>query len=107
MFSCRVYPYLCEALRLGALECCEDNAIKSRLHRKEFYVSFVDYHNKHKVRDLTADKVGTLLRISGQVVRTHPVHPELCRGTFVCDECGVTTKNVTQQFKYTQVGKHR
>ena len=30
-----------------------------------------------RVRELTTAKVGTLLRISGQVVRTHPVHSEL------------------------------
>lgn len=58
---------------------------------------------KHYIRQLTADKIGKLVRISGQVVRTHPVHPELCLGNFVCDECGTTTPNVSQNFKYTQV----
>lgn len=48
-------------------------------------------------------KAGTLLRISGQVVRTHPVHPELVSGTFVCLDCQTVIKNVEQQFKYTQV----
>lgn len=41
--------------------------------------------------------------INGQIVRTHPVHPELSRATFVCEDCGVTTRNVLQQFRYTQV----
>lgn len=44
-----------------------------------------------------------MLRISGQVVRTHPVHPELSRGTFSCGTCNTLIRNVEQQFKYTQV----
>ena len=57
-----------------------------------------------RVRELTTDKVGTLLRISGQVVRTHPVHPELVSGTFMCLECQTTITGIEQQFKYAQVG---
>uniref|UniRef100_A0A915EBL1 DNA replication licensing factor MCM6 n=1 Tax=Ditylenchus dipsaci TaxID=166011 RepID=A0A915EBL1_9BILA len=56
----------------------------------------------HHVRHLTSDKVGKLVRIAGQVVRTHPVRPELCSGTFVCDDCRVVSKDVAQNFKYTQ-----
>ena len=57
-----------------------------------------------RVRELTTAKVGSLLRITGQVVRTHPVHPELMKGTFVCLDCQTVIKDVEQQFKYTQVG---
>ncbi len=49
-----------------------------------------------------AARIGTLLRISGQVVRTHPVHPELVSGTFLCLDCQSVIKDVEQQFKYTQ-----
>ena len=56
-----------------------------------------------RVRELTAGKIGTLLRISGQVVRTHPVHPELVLGHFRCVECQGEVPAVEQQFKYTQV----
>ena len=56
-----------------------------------------------RVRELTTAKIGTLLRITGQVVRTHPVHPELVSGTFMCLECRTVIKDVEQQFKYTQV----
>ena len=56
-----------------------------------------------RVRELTTSKIGTLLKISGQVVRTHPVHPELVSGTFLCLECQTVIHNVTQQFKFTQV----
>lgn len=68
---------------------------------RECYVSFCDVPTRHKVRDLTTSKIGTLIRISGQVVRTHPVHPELVLGTFVCLDCQTEAKNVEQQFKYT------
>lgn len=92
----RVYPFLCLALR---------NFSQDRGHvppSKEFYVSFTDVPTSLKVRDLTAAKIGTLLRISGQVVRTHPVHPELVSGTFMCLDCRTMVKDVEQQFKYTQ-----
>ena len=56
-----------------------------------------------RVRDLTTSKIGVLLKITGQVVRTHPVHPELISGTFVCLDCQTVVKDVEQQFKYTQV----
>lgn len=48
-------------------------------------------------------KIGTLMSITAQVTRTHPVHPELVSGTFVCLDCQTVVKNVLQQFKYTQV----
>ncbi|XP_023232350.1 zygotic DNA replication licensing factor mcm6-like [Centruroides sculpturatus] len=55
-----------------------------------------------EVRELTTTKIGGLLRICGQVVRTHPVHPELVSGTFTCLDCQTVIKDVEQQFKYTQ-----
>lgn len=55
-----------------------------------------------RIRELSAARVGSLLRISGQVVRTHPVHPELVSGTFLCLDCQSVIKDVEQQFKYTQ-----
>lgn len=51
---------------------------------------------------MTTAKIGTLIRISGQVVRTHPVHPELVLGTFICLDCQTEIRDVEQQFKYTQ-----
>jgi hypothetical protein len=56
-----------------------------------------------RVRELTTAKIGTLLKITGQVVRTHPIHPELVSGTFMCLDCRTIIKDVEQQFKYTQV----
>lgn len=66
---------------------------------KECYVSFVEVPTRQKLRELNASKFGTLIRISGQVIRTHPVHPELVLGTFVCMDCNAVIKNVEQQFK--------
>lgn len=103
-----LYPFLCRAIRELVIERCgsseeRDGMKHNRLERTEFYLSIIDVQTKHQVRHLTSDKVGKLIRISGQVVRTHQVHPELCIGTFVCDDCGMVVRNVVQQFKYTQV----
>lgn len=92
----RVYPYLCQAVCNFAKDRGDTKA------DKEYYVSFVDVPTRHKVRELTTTKIGTLIRISGQVVRTHPVHPELVLGTFVCLDCQTVIKDVEQQFKFTQ-----
>ncbi|KAL0271762.1 UNVERIFIED_CONTAM: hypothetical protein PYX00_008757 [Menopon gallinae] len=92
----RVYPYLCRAVA----HFVKERGTNKKL--KECYVSFTDVPTKHRVRELTMEKLGTLVRITGQVVRTHPVHPELTQGTFLCLECQNVIKNVEQQFKYTQ-----
>lgn len=89
----RIYPYMCQAV---------SNYVKDRcrlMQQKECYVSLVDVPTRHKVRELRSEKVGTLIRISGQIVRTHPVHPELVLGTFVCETCQTVIKGVEQQFK--------
>lgn len=92
----RVYPYLCRAVRNFALDRGDVPLTK------EFYASFIDVPTRHKVRELSTQKIGSLLRICGQVVRTHPVHPELVSGTFICLDCQTVIKDVEQQFKYTQ-----
>lgn len=91
----RIYPFLNLAVRNYVMSLTE--AKKNEL--EQFYVSFVDVPTSHKIRELTTAKIGTLIRISGQIVRTHPVHPELVYGTFVCLECQTVIKNVEQQFK--------
>lgn len=92
----RIYPFLCQAVA---------NFAKDRTDfkkDKECYVSFTEVPTRHRVRELKTSKIGTLVRISGQVVRTHPVHPELVYGTFVCLDCQTEIRDVEQQFKYTQ-----
>jgi len=92
----RVYPFCCRAVRNFVRDHAEVAV------EKEYYVSLVDVPNRHRIRELTTTKIGTLVRISGQVVRTHPVHPELVAGTFVCLDCQTVIKDVEQQFKFTQ-----
>ncbi|XP_071550346.1 zygotic DNA replication licensing factor mcm6-B [Panulirus ornatus] len=92
----RVYMFLCRAVRNFVRDHAEVTV------EKEYYVSLVDVPTRHKIRELTTQKIGTLVRISGQVVRTHPVHPELVAGTFVCLDCQTVIKDVEQQFKFTQ-----
>ncbi|XP_055385903.1 DNA replication licensing factor Mcm6 [Condylostylus longicornis] len=91
----RIYPYICQAV---------SNFAKDRIglkKEKDCYISFAEVPTRHKVRDMTTAKIGTLIRISGQVVRTHPVHPELVFGTFICLDCQTEIRGVEQQFKFT------
>ncbi|XP_017275800.1 DNA replication licensing factor MCM6 [Kryptolebias marmoratus] len=91
----RVYPYLCRAVRNFARD--HGNVPLN----KEFYVAIEDLPTRHKIRELSSLRIGTLVKISGQVVRTHPVHPELVSGTFLCMDCQALIKDVPQQFKYS------
>ncbi|KAM9720151.1 DNA replication licensing factor MCM6 [Menidia menidia] len=91
----RVYPYLCRAVRNFARD--HGNVPLN----KEFYVALEELPTRHKIRELSSMRIGTLVRISGQVVRTHPVHPELVSGTFLCMDCQAVVKDVPQQFKYS------
>nr|XP_020479764.1 DNA replication licensing factor MCM6 [Monopterus albus] len=91
----RVYPFLCRAVRSFALD--HGNVPLN----KEFYVAIEDLPTRHKIRELSSMRIGTLVRISGQVVRTHPVHPELVSGSFLCMDCQAVIKDVPQQFKYS------
>ncbi|XP_060940385.1 DNA replication licensing factor MCM6 [Limanda limanda] len=91
----RVYPFLCRAVRNFARD--HGNVPLN----KEFYVAIEDLPTRHKIRELSSMRIGTLVRISAQVVRTHPVHPELVSGTFQCMDCQAVIKDVPQQFKYS------
>ncbi|KAL5968775.1 Zygotic DNA replication licensing factor mcm6-B [Taenia solium] len=55
-----------------------------------------------RLRELNANQLGKLVKIRAQVVRSHPVHPELTLGSFKCEDCGTIIRGVEQQFKYTQ-----
>ena len=92
----RVYPYLSQAL----LNFAHDRGAVPK--NKEVHVAFLDVPVRNKLRELTMNKTGSLVRVSGQVVRTHPVHPELVSGTFLCLACQAEVKDIHQQFKYTQ-----
>jgi len=94
----RLYPYLCKAL----VNFAKDQVLDGSDLDKQLYVSFIDHDVTTKVRDMNATKVGQLTKITGQVVRTHPVHPELVSGTFQCQDCQTEISGIEQQFKYTQ-----
>uniref|UniRef100_A0A4W5L887 DNA replication licensing factor MCM6 n=1 Tax=Hucho hucho TaxID=62062 RepID=A0A4W5L887_9TELE len=90
----RVYPFLCRAVRNFARD--HGNVPVN----KEFYLAIQDLPTRHKIRELSSLRIGSLVRISAQVVRTHPVHPELVSGTFLCLDCQGVCPDVPQQFKY-------
>ena len=72
------------------------------LRNKDFYIGFFNVASRLKIRELSSTRIGQLVRITGQVVRTHSVHPELVVGTFECLDCGTECPNVEQQFKFTE-----
>merc|ERR1719400_638203 len=93
----RVYPYLCAAVK----NFVKDH-VDAEVETKDFYLSLTEVNASSKVRELSTQKIGTLTKIQGQVVRTHPVHPELVMGTFTCLDCQTVVEGVEQQFKFTQ-----
>lgn len=111
----RVYPYLCRGLasyirdetlgRESAANKEKDSQLQQLIQlfkTKDFYVGFFNVPTRLKIRELSGTKIGQLVRISGQVVRTHSVHPELVVGTFECADCGTENPGIEQQFKFTE-----
>lgn len=112
----RVYPYLCRGLAtlvydetVGREEDKEkaghnsnNQQLLSILRSKDFYVGFYNVSTRLKIRELASAKIGQLVRITGQIVRTHAVHPELIQGTFECLDCSTEVPAVEQQFKFTE-----
>lgn len=56
----------------------------------------------YRIRDLKTAKIGVLTSITGTIVRTAPVHPELMRGVFQCRVCQTLSEPIEQQFQYTE-----
>jgi len=106
----RLHPFLCNAVKNFVKDnhnsgSTNGDGEKSQAQipaNKEFYIAFENVSNTCKLRDLSSAKIGSLMSITAQVTRTHPVHPELVSGTFTCLDCQTVIKNVQQQFKYTQ-----
>ncbi|KAI8318282.1 MCM-domain-containing protein [Martensiomyces pterosporus] len=105
----RLEPYLCQAAqRLYQKTHPTSNrdplvAVDPALSAKEsLSVALFGLPGVHRVRELRADKIGTLACISGTVTRTSEVRPELINGMFRCNECGSQCGLVAQQFKYTE-----
>ena len=75
----------------------------SNLQNRDFSVAFYHLPLVSRIRDLRADRIGTLMSISGTVTRTSEVRPELLYGSFTCEACKGIVNEVEQQFKYTEV----
>eukprot|EP00124_Ichthyophonus_hoferi_P002955 Ihof_evm2s228 gene=Ihof_evmTU2s228 len=70
---------------------------------RDYWISFFGQREVvQRIRDMRTDKLGRLESISGTVIRTSDVKPELLMGTFTCLECQTTIKDVVQQFRYTE-----
>lgn len=109
----RLHPFLSNAVKNFAkdntalasstIDSSAEKASQQQISpNKEFYIAFENVSQTSKLRELSTAKIGSLMSITAQVTRTHPVHPELVSGTFICLDCQTVIKNVLQQFKYTQ-----
>ena len=67
-----------------------------------FQISFFNLPTVNRIRDIRAEKIGSLMSISGTVTRTSEVRPELYKASFTCEMCRAVVDNVEQVFKYTQ-----
>ncbi|KAF8565113.1 hypothetical protein P879_06522 [Paragonimus westermani] len=85
----RLYPDLC----LTTKHFVNDHVPDTQNSGRDFYVAFSDLPGLHRMRELTSNQIGRLLKIRTQVVRSHPVHPELLLGTFRCMECKIIMRN--------------
>lgn len=98
----RCYPFLCQAV----LNCIRDEfdveSVKESLARRQIMVAFTNTPVQFNLRDLRCNLIGQLVRITGQVVRTTPVHPELTYGHFECELCGAEIPDIEQQFRFVQ-----
>jgi DNA replication licensing factor MCM6 len=69
---------------------------------RDFWVSLYGLGVVNRLRELSTEKIGQLISISGTVTRTSEVRPELFVGAFRCEECQSVVRGVEQQFKYTE-----
>ncbi|CAI5477429.1 unnamed protein product [Closterium sp. Yama58-4] len=97
----RFEPFLRKAVQMF-VQVHEPKYVMDEGKPKEFYIAFYNLPVIHKLRDMKVEVLGQLSAVSGVVVRTSEVRPELLYGTFRCLECGAVQRNVEQQFKYTQ-----
>lgn len=73
-----------------------------KFHKRIFNISFINLPVTYRIRDIRADKVGSLMSILGTVTRTSEVRPELFKGVFLCELCNKLSDEVEQDFKYTE-----
>lgn len=100
---CRFEPFLRAALHAFVENHIPSYGRMSATNQaREFWVSLHGLGVMHRLRELTTQKVGQLMTISGTVTRTSEVRPELFVGCFRCNLCMAVVRNVEQQFKYTE-----
>lgn len=99
----RFEPFLRAALQAFVLNHLPSYARHSSTSQpRDFWVSIYGMSVVHRLRELTTQKVGQLLSISGTVTRTSEVRPELFVGAFRCTQCNGIVRNVEQQFRYIE-----
>eukprot|EP00126_Sphaerothecum_destruens_P004360 Sdes_comp18139_c0_seq1m7613 len=98
----RLEPFLRKAILLYVKEYHPKFVKDDKEQERDFWISIFNCPNLHKIREMHSDKIGALISISGTVVRTTEVRPELIAGVFQCLECRHVNRNIEQQFKYTE-----
>lgn len=71
---------------------------------QEYTVAFENIHGD-ELSNLKCDKLGKLVAFKGTVTRTAEVRPELKKGVFRCMGCHQPSKEIQQNFKYTEPKK--
>ncbi|AOA61416.1 Mcm2-7 hexameric complex component [Komagataella phaffii CBS 7435] len=75
-----------------------DNFAEERI----FQIAFYNLPQISRIREIRADRIGSLISISGTVTRTSEVRPELYLGGFTCDVCKASVTGIEQVFKFTE-----
>ncbi|PIA13317.1 MCM-domain-containing protein, partial [Coemansia reversa NRRL 1564] len=103
----RLEPYMGRAARRAYQKArrglrADEGAMQGAGENLAIAVALFGLPATQRVRELRADKIGTLASVGGTVTRTSEVRPELVRGVFRCGACSGVSGAVTQQFKYTE-----
>ncbi len=69
---------------------------------KSFFVAMHDLPVLGKLRHLRMEQIGSLVSVKGTVTRSSEVRPELLQGVFRCQDCGLVSQAIQQQFHYTR-----
>ena len=65
-------------------------------------VAFYNYPKISAVRELRMENIGRLLSFCGTITRTSEVRPELISATFRCQQCGLLSPNIKQEYHYSK-----
>jgi len=63
-------------------------------------VSFYNHPKVSAVRELRMEHIGRLLSFCGTITRTSEVRPELISATFRCQQCGLLSPNIKQEYHF-------